>query len=249
LRRSAGHRRIRRARAWLEARKPAEEVLILGATPDAANELVRIVAKDKGAAFGWHRLTLSQFAAAIARPALAGQGVVPLSRIGTHAIAARLVHRLQERDELGRYDGVAGTPGFPLAVAGAITELRLARLSRDEVGTVAPELAPLIAAYESELSKAGLTDWPGVLELAAEAASASKPDRLIGLPTLLLDVSVGSEAELGFIHALAGKTPEIFATAAAADEAGHRLRSYSITSSARASSMGGTVRPRAFVSP
>ncbi len=36
---AVNHRRIRRARAWLEARKPAEEVLIVGATLDAATEL------------------------------------------------------------------------------------------------------------------------------------------------------------------------------------------------------------------
>ena len=57
-------RRIRRALAWLEGRVPAEEVLIVGATLGAANELARRVAKERkrGAAFGWHRLTLSQLA-------------------------------------------------------------------------------------------------------------------------------------------------------------------------------------------
>jgi hypothetical protein len=42
----ANYRRIRRARTWLEARKPAEEVLIVGPTLDAANELARTVVKD-----------------------------------------------------------------------------------------------------------------------------------------------------------------------------------------------------------
>ena len=55
-------RRIGRARAWLESRVHAEEVLVVGATLDAANELARRVAKEKGAAFGWHRLTLPQLA-------------------------------------------------------------------------------------------------------------------------------------------------------------------------------------------
>ena len=35
------------ARGWLESRTAAEEVLIVGATPDAANELARKVAKEK----------------------------------------------------------------------------------------------------------------------------------------------------------------------------------------------------------
>ena len=55
---AANDRRIRRARAWLEGRLACEEVLIVGASPDAANELARSVATTKGAAFGWHRLTL-----------------------------------------------------------------------------------------------------------------------------------------------------------------------------------------------
>ena len=79
---SAGHRRIHRAQRWLENRAAAEEVLIIGATLDAANELAREVAKKKGAAFGWHRLTLPQSAFAIAAPILAARGLTPLSRIG-----------------------------------------------------------------------------------------------------------------------------------------------------------------------
>ena len=44
---AANDRRIRRAQAWLENRAAAEEVLIVGATLDAANELARKVAKRK----------------------------------------------------------------------------------------------------------------------------------------------------------------------------------------------------------
>jgi len=39
-----GHRRIHTAQRWLENRAAAEEVLIVGATLDAANELARKVA-------------------------------------------------------------------------------------------------------------------------------------------------------------------------------------------------------------
>src|SRR3954452_12785507 len=92
---AVSQRRIQRALAWLEGRAPAEEVLIVGATLDAANELARRVANESCAAFGWHRLTLAQLAAAIAAPALAARGLIPLSRVGTEAIVARLVHRLR----------------------------------------------------------------------------------------------------------------------------------------------------------
>ncbi len=131
---SAGHRRIGIARGWLGSRTAAEEVLIVGATLDAANELARKVAKEKGAAFGWHRLTLPQLAFAVAAPILAARGLTPLSRIGAGALVARLVHRMNAEGRLTHYRSVVTTPGFPRAVAGVITELRLARISLDVVG-------------------------------------------------------------------------------------------------------------------
>ncbi len=89
---SAAHSRISHARAWLETRSPAEEILILAATADAGNELARDVARTKGAAFGWHRLSLAQFAAVLAAPLLATRGVVALGNLGVQAICARVVH-------------------------------------------------------------------------------------------------------------------------------------------------------------
>src|SRR5262245_39255369 len=69
---SVSHRRrLARARAWLESRGQSEELLLVGATLDGANELARAVAKDKGVAFGWHRLSISQLAYAMASPGLA----------------------------------------------------------------------------------------------------------------------------------------------------------------------------------
>jgi ATP-dependent helicase/nuclease subunit B len=216
---AANDRLIRRARAWLEGRSAGEEVLIVGATPDAANELARSVATTKGAAFGWHRLTLSRLAFAVAAPVLATRGLTPLSRIGADALAARLVHRMNAEGRLTHYQSVAGTPGFPRAVAGVIAELRLARVSPEAIAGSAPDFAPLTSAYEVELKEAGLTDWPGVLALATDAASAvggNRP-RLIGLPILLLDVPVRDEAEFAFVRALAAAATEVLATVPAAD--------------------------------
>ena len=102
-----------------------------------------------------------------------------------------------------------------------ITELRLARISQDAIGACAPDLEPLIDAYEVELREAGVTDWPGVLALASEAASAvggNRP-RLIGLPMLLLDVPIGNEMELVFVELLAAAATEVIATVPTADQA------------------------------
>jgi ATP-dependent helicase/nuclease subunit B len=213
----ANHRRLRRAQAWLECRTSAEEVLVIGPTLDAANELSRKVAIERGAAFGWHRLSLSQLAAAVAAPLLGRHRLVLLSRLGTVAIATRVLHRLKAQGKPNRYYAVADTPGFPRAISGVINEVRLARLLPDSVGGVAPDLVPVITAYEAELTEAGLTDWPGVLALATEAVNDPNRHRLIGLPTLLLDTTMTSEAEFAFVSAVAAAAPDILATILSGD--------------------------------
>jgi ATP-dependent helicase/nuclease subunit B len=59
-----------------------------------------------------------------------------------------------------------------------------------------------------------------VLSLASEAASAvggNRP-RLIGLPTLFLDVPIGNEAEFAFVNSLAAAATEVLATVPTADQ-------------------------------
>jgi hypothetical protein len=113
---TASHRRLARALAWLEARAPAEEVLIIGATLDAANELARRVVQARGAAFGWHRLTLAQLAAVLAASAPRACRILPLGQLGVQAICARVVHRLANKGGLGRYSSIANGPGFARAL-------------------------------------------------------------------------------------------------------------------------------------
>jgi ATP-dependent helicase/nuclease subunit B len=215
----ASHRRLGAARVWLESRSQSEEVLVVGATLDGANELARTVAKQKGAAFGWHRLSLTQLAFAIAAPMLATRGLVPLSRVAREAVVAGLVHRLKAESGLSRYETVADTPGFPRAITGVIAELRSAQLPSAALENVAADLVPMIRAYERELTEGNFSDWPGVLQLAAEALSTPQRHRLIGLPTLLLDVPISTEAEVAFVTALAAAAPAILATIPAADAA------------------------------
>jgi ATP-dependent helicase/nuclease subunit B len=207
--------RIDRARAWLETRDDAEEVLILGANLGAANELARSLAKTKGAAFGWHRQTLAQLAANIASPVLTERGLASISHIGAEATVTRLLHRLRIERRLGRFQPIAHTPGFPRAIAAVLTELRFAQLSSETLATATPDVSLLLAAYEAELGELALADWPEILSLAAEGVLTH---RLAGLPLLMLDVSIGSEAELAFLRTLAIRAPEILATVPSADK-------------------------------
>jgi ATP-dependent helicase/nuclease subunit B len=216
----ASHRRIARARAWLMARAPAEELLIIGANLDAANELARAVAQTTGGAFGWHRFTLAQLAAALAAPTMAARGIVPAGRLGVEAIVCRAVHALSPGGALGRYACIAKAPGFPRAIANVLTEIRLAAVGPEVLGKVAPDLLLLLRAYEAELAEGKFTDWPGMLTIAAETAAdcSTTTRRLMQLPMLLLDVPIASKAELDLLATLRSSAPEILATVPIADE-------------------------------
>src|SRR5438270_6441156 len=131
----AARSRLECARAWLDARPTAEEVLIVAANIEAAGHLARELARAKGSAFGWHRLTLAQLAATMAMPLLTERGLASISSLGSEAAVARLVHRLKSERGLGRFSAVADTPGFARAITGVVAELRLARLSPDDVAS------------------------------------------------------------------------------------------------------------------
>lgn len=213
----SSHRRIERAHSWLETRARDEELVIVGATGDAANDLARQVASRRGAAFGWHRISLPQLVSIVAAEELAHLGVAPLTRIGADAITTRLIHRLRGERKLGRYASVSETPGFPRAMAGVIAELRSAGVRSSELEAVVPDLGPIVREYERELAEGGFIDWSGTLELATSAIARSDQHRLVKLPTLLLDVAVRTEAEFGFLSAFVSASQETLATVPAGD--------------------------------
>jgi RecB family exonuclease len=216
---SENRRRIRRVCAWLENRALDEELVLIGALLDSVNELARNVVKERGAAFGWHRLTLPQLAASVAAPEMAGRGVVPVGRLATDAIVAGLLHRHRLKDQLGRFQPIAGTPGFSRGIASVILELRLANVTPEAVRATAPDLAPLMEAYQIELEAAGLIDWPSVLMLATRAVRSNpSTSRLIGLPLLLLDVPTTNTREFEFVSAMATTAPDVLMTVPVADE-------------------------------
>jgi len=89
-------------------------------------------------------------------------------------------------------------PGFPRAITAVLTGLRLAQLSSEALAITTSDLSRLLSAYEAELAELALADWPQILALAAEAVLTH---RLSGLPLLMLDVPIASEAELAFLSA------------------------------------------------
>jgi len=208
--------RVAAAGAWLGAHPPDAELLVVGPTWEACDDLVRAATVAAGARFGTQRLTLDRLAIRLATPALAREGRVPATGLSLAAVAARAVHLV--RGELAYFEPVADRPGFPLAVARTLGELRMNRVAPDALvalGAVGRDLGVLAGRVALELAEASLADRAIVFETAAAAVGASSHP--VGLPLLLLDLPVASACEADLIAALARRSPDVLATAPAGD--------------------------------
>ncbi|WP_437958440.1 PD-(D/E)XK nuclease family protein [Sorangium sp. So ce119] len=218
--------RLDRAVGWLRRRRPADRVLLVGASVEAVSELARSSIRGYRATFGWHRLTLGRLAAALAMPALAARGLVPASALAIEALCARAIDGLAQDGLLGRFARVADRPGLPRAVARTLDEARLAGVAPDALAPA--DLDRIARAFDAALDEAGLADRALVLRLAAERARADDGGDprarhpLLGLPMLLLDVPVRFALERELLEAVAARSPDALATVPAGDAASLR---------------------------
>ncbi|WP_437635687.1 PD-(D/E)XK nuclease family protein [Sorangium sp. So ce854] len=218
--------RLDRAVGWLRRRRPADRLLLVGASVEAVSELARASLRGRRAAFGWHRLTLGRLAAALAMPALAARGLVPASALAIEALCARAIDGLAQDGLLGRFARVADRPGLPRAVARTLDEARLAGVAPDALAPAG--LDRIARAFDAALDEAGLADRALVLRLAAERARADDGGDprarhpLLGLPMLLLDLPVRFALERELLEAVAARSPDALATVPAGDAASLR---------------------------
>src|ERR671922_2583043 len=85
---SSSAERVVAAAAFLERVPPATEVLLVGASRDAADDLARRVTAARGATFGLHRVSLTQLAVRLASSEMARLGLAPATALGAEAGAA-----------------------------------------------------------------------------------------------------------------------------------------------------------------
>ncbi len=206
--------RLRAARRFLEQLEPATEVLLVGASRGAVDDLSRAISLDRGATFGLHRLSYTQLAARLAVLELAAREQAPTTALGHEAVATRAVFEARRDDALRYFSPVAQTPGFPRALARTLLDLRLAALSSRDVlrlprsGT---DLAALLDRVDVLLDDAGAGDRAALFEAAARALDSA----LTGwppMPLLLLDVPFESEIEARFLWALVQQSPRALIT-------------------------------------
>jgi ATP-dependent helicase/nuclease subunit B len=205
--------RIDTAVEWLRGQGRGAEVVIVGASQEAAAQVSRLAADLS--TFGWHRCTLGRLAGALGGLELARRGLTPASALSIEALWARIVHA---GPALGRFASIADRPGLPRALARTIGELRLAGISPDTVGIDA-DVARLLQAFEQQLVAAKMVDRAEVLRIATGllADPAFRHD-LAGKPVLCLDVPITGQRERDLIAAIASRTFDVLFTAAAGDD-------------------------------
>ena len=117
--------RLAQAAEFLESRPSFSEVVVVGASRGAADDLARAVAHRLGATFGILRFSLTELAARAATQTFEARHTAG-TQAASEAMAARATFAAVAADELQYFAPVARMPGFPKALARTIHELRLA---------------------------------------------------------------------------------------------------------------------------
>src|SRR5687767_10102994 len=211
--------RLDAAAAFLRLFPPDQPLTIVAATRGAADDLARRVAIERGATLGVSRFSLTQLAARVAATRLAGAGIAPSTALGTEAVAARVAFDAARAGTLSFFSNVAGTPGFPRALARTLAEIRLTGVtarSLASAGAAGRDLARLLSDAESEFAGASTADRA---RLFAAAADGVRDESFLRAPLLLVDLAVESAAEETFVAALTMAATETLATVALHDRA------------------------------
>jgi ATP-dependent helicase/nuclease subunit B len=207
LQSSEASARLAGAQRWLAAR--AERgALVVSASRGAADDLARVVALSLGATAGIQRFSFAQLAARVAAPVLAARDVAPATLIGSEAVAARATFDAQQ--DLTYFGAVAGTPGFPRALARTLHDLAMAGVrspALQELPLGGPDLARLLEGFDEQFGEASAT---GRAELFTAACDGASPGA--GLPLLLVDVPMESPVEFAFARHLIASASETLIT-------------------------------------
>ena len=168
-------------------------VVVMAPERAAADEVARLACKR--ALLGVQRLGFRELAPELAAPEMDRLGLVPVGRIVREALAARVTARAK----LTYLQPVSAFPGFPRALTDTFEELRLNCVGAKELaacGQSGPDLANLLAAYESELAERRFADHALRVRLALANA------RLADTAVILLDLAPRTRLERELLEAV-----------------------------------------------
>ena len=214
----SSHNRLRAALDFAHEHAGSAEMLVLAATREAADDLVRELTLSRRATFGIQRASPLQLAARLAVPAMTEGGLAPATGLAVQAVAARAAFEVHARGELNTLGAVIEFPGFPAALAETLHELRGARIPAGQLKSPgAQDLSRIASVYAESLDQDLLCDAPALYELATRALIESRPDDLPEA-VVLLDVPIQTAVERDFHRALLGRARHAIATVPEHDE-------------------------------
>lgn len=200
------------------------EVLLVGQTREAADDLAREIVAGLGAAFGLYRFSLRQLVRSIAAGDLARRGLAPANPLGSEAVATHAAFEERKKKPLDYLQPIAGFRSFGRTLAATLRELRHADVDVERarrLGRSGPDVARLADRYARLLDRAGLVDDAALSRAAArvvrDGRGAPQGAPLDGA-LVLLDVAVADEAALDVVGALAGRAAETLVTVPAGDD-------------------------------
>jgi ATP-dependent helicase/nuclease subunit B len=210
--------RIAAAAEFIRSFDVATELLLVGSSREAVDDLVRGLAHTSGATFGLHRFSFTQFAARLAIGKLAAAGVAPSSAVGAEALAVRAAYEAAVRNELPYFAPVTKFPGFGRATAATIGELRAAGIVAEKLEAMeesGPDHAALLERFEEQMEEVSVADRTILFRSALEEVRAGAD--FARHPLLLMDVPVHSAIERAFVVELASAAKEVLFTCPAGD--------------------------------
>ena len=200
---------------WLRNLGHGVEVLIIGPTLDAVDQLVRTTAAET-ATFGWHRLTINQLAGRLGGPVVAQSGRVPAPALTKEAAAASVVRTRWRAAGLGRFVAIGDRPGLPRALCRTFEELDRNGVNPKQLSTVDADLGALFAEYLAFLTDNGFATRSEVVRAAKLAVEDGKHP-LVGLPLLIYDFPLHTRTDNDLIRALSATASTTFASIPAGD--------------------------------
>ena len=210
--------RIAAATEFIRSFAAATELLLVGSSREAVDDLVRGFAHTSRVTFGLHRFSFTQLAARLAIGRLAAAGVTPISAVGAEALAVRTAYEAAIRNELPYFAPVSKFPGFARATAATIGDLRAAGVSAKKLEALeesGPDHAALLERFQEQMEEVSVADRTILFQAALEEARAGAD--LARHPLLLLDVPIHSAIERAFLFELASSAKEVLFTCPAGD--------------------------------
>jgi ATP-dependent helicase/nuclease subunit B len=177
---------------FVRAHAAASEVVVVAATTEAANEIIRLACDT--AVVGVHAITLRNLARVLADARLCAMGLAEVTAIAREALIARVASKAK----LDYFVPVARTPGFPEALSRTLRELRLQSTTPDG------DLQTLLELYVEDLRAGSFADVATVYQTAIQVVR-ERAHPFCGLPVVFLDVPAPHALERQLLDAVAGQ--------------------------------------------